>query len=348
MRSTCSSVEASSSALPRGWRRRVASVAWLPGSVRSSTPVRSAVAASPRRCRRERPRPARPRGAPARRPRAARPGRRCPHPVRSCRDRSSGSPRSSPASAIPSPPRARERCDPRAAAAVPRGGAEPLHQGDVDLLAAAEVVVHQPARDPSGARDVLDQHLLVPALGEQRVGGVEDLVAPLCGGEALVPPACSPGHHTELAIRQQLVSILPTTLKPPRVPPRTDSSRHRRRTTTCARSSSASPPLPQSPARSPSPRRPSLTPPTAPTPSSRRRTTTPARSASSPRRSSRTASSSPEVHRPRRRQNQTADRSEQSGRARPLTIRTTAVKLSCTSVDMLPKNLDKITVNDTF
>ena len=63
-------------------------------------------------------------------------------------------------------------------------GAEPLEQRDVDLLAAAEVVVHEPAGDAGGARDVLDRDLVVAALGEQRVGGVEDLVAPLPGIEA--------------------------------------------------------------------------------------------------------------------------------------------------------------------
>ena len=63
-------------------------------------------------------------------------------------------------------------------------GAEPLEQRDVDLLATAEVVVHQPAGDAGGARDVLDRDLLVAALGEQLVGRVEDLVAPLSGVEA--------------------------------------------------------------------------------------------------------------------------------------------------------------------
>ena len=65
-------------------------------------------------------------------------------------------------------------------------GAEPLEQRDVDLLAAAEVVVHEPARDAGGAGDVLDRDLVVGALGEQRVGRVEDLFAPLCGIEAAV------------------------------------------------------------------------------------------------------------------------------------------------------------------
>ena len=42
-------------------------------------------------------------------------------------------------------------------------------------------MVHQPARDPSGARDVLDQRRLVPALGDQLVGGIEELVARSAG-----------------------------------------------------------------------------------------------------------------------------------------------------------------------
>ena len=46
---------------------------------------------------------------------------------------------------------------------------------------AAEVVVHEPAGDAGAARDVLDRDLVVGALGEQRVGRVEDLVAPLPG-----------------------------------------------------------------------------------------------------------------------------------------------------------------------
>ena len=70
-------------------------------------------------------------------------------------------------------------------------GAEPLEQRDVDLLAAAEVVVHEPAGDAGGARDVLDRDLVVAALGEQRVGRVEDLVAPLSGIEAAEPWSCS-------------------------------------------------------------------------------------------------------------------------------------------------------------
>jgi hypothetical protein len=46
--------------------------------------------------------------------------------------------------------------------------------------------VHEPAGDAGRAGDVLDGDLVVGALGEQRVGGVEDLVAPLAGVEAAV------------------------------------------------------------------------------------------------------------------------------------------------------------------
>ncbi len=63
-------------------------------------------------------------------------------------------------------------------------GADPLDQRDVDLLAPAEVVVHEPAGDAGGTRDVLDRDLVVRALGEQRVRGVQDLLAPLFGSEA--------------------------------------------------------------------------------------------------------------------------------------------------------------------
>ena len=76
---------------------------------------------------------------------------------------------------------------PRAAAAAPRAGRRAVRAADVDLLASAEVVVHEPAGDPGGARDVLDRDLVVGALGEQRVGCVEDLLAPLPGAEAAVP-----------------------------------------------------------------------------------------------------------------------------------------------------------------
>jgi hypothetical protein len=66
-------------------------------------------------------------------------------------------------------------------------GAESFEQADVDVVATAEVVVHEPARDASRVGDVLDRDLIVGALGEQRVGGVEDLVASLLGIEAAVP-----------------------------------------------------------------------------------------------------------------------------------------------------------------
>jgi hypothetical protein len=46
--------------------------------------------------------------------------------------------------------------------------------------------VHEPAGDAGRAGDVLDGDLLVGALGEQRVGCVEDLLAPLRGVEAVV------------------------------------------------------------------------------------------------------------------------------------------------------------------
>jgi hypothetical protein len=49
-------------------------------------------------------------------------------------------------------------------------GGEPFEQPDVDVLARAEVVVHEPAGDAGGAGDVLDRDLVVGALGEQRFG----------------------------------------------------------------------------------------------------------------------------------------------------------------------------------
>jgi hypothetical protein len=45
--------------------------------------------------------------------------------------------------------------------------------------------VHEPARDDGRAGDVLDRDLVVAALGEQRVGGFEDLLAPLAGSRRL-------------------------------------------------------------------------------------------------------------------------------------------------------------------
>jgi len=47
-------------------------------------------------------------------------------------------------------------------------------------------VVHEAAGDAGGAGDVLDRDLVVGALGEQRVGGVEDLLATLLGAETAV------------------------------------------------------------------------------------------------------------------------------------------------------------------
>jgi hypothetical protein len=46
--------------------------------------------------------------------------------------------------------------------------------------------VHEPAGDAGCAGDVLDRDLVVGALGEQRVGGVEDLLATLLGAEPAV------------------------------------------------------------------------------------------------------------------------------------------------------------------
>jgi hypothetical protein len=46
--------------------------------------------------------------------------------------------------------------------------------------------VHEPAGDAGGGGDVLDRDLVVGALGEQRVGGVEDLLAPLLRAETAV------------------------------------------------------------------------------------------------------------------------------------------------------------------
>ena len=70
------------------------------------------------------------------------------------------------------------------AAARPSAGLPPA------LLAAAEVVVHEPPGDAGGVGDLLDRDLVVAALGEQRVGGVEDLLAPL----ARVEPAVARGR----------------------------------------------------------------------------------------------------------------------------------------------------------
>src|SRR4051812_8538783 len=51
-------------------------------------------------------------------------------------------------------------------------GAESVEQAEVDLPAASEVVILEPAGDTGRARDVLDRDLVAGALGEQRVGGV--------------------------------------------------------------------------------------------------------------------------------------------------------------------------------
>jgi len=65
-------------------------------------------------------------------------------------------------------------------------GSETFQQRDVDVLAAAEVVMDEPAGDARGTCDVLDGDLVVGAFGEQFVGGVENLIAALTGVEAAV------------------------------------------------------------------------------------------------------------------------------------------------------------------
>jgi hypothetical protein len=47
-------------------------------------------------------------------------------------------------------------------------------------------MVHEAAGDAGRAGDVLDRDLVVCALGEQRIGGVEDLLAALLGAETAV------------------------------------------------------------------------------------------------------------------------------------------------------------------
>ena len=47
--------------------------------------------------------------------------------------------------------------------------------------------MHEPASDAGGVRDALDRDLVVGALREQHVGGVEDLLTPLAGIEAAEP-----------------------------------------------------------------------------------------------------------------------------------------------------------------
>ena len=159
------------------------------GSGRSSTPARSAAGASPGRCRRGRSRAARRRGLGGRRRRVSPRGRRCPRRVRSCRGRSVrfASVQSSQRDTV-SATRARALRPSGGRSASSRRASEPFEQRDVDLRASAEVVVHQAARDTCRAGDVLDRDLFVATLGEQVVGRVEHLFAPLRGVEAAVLP----------------------------------------------------------------------------------------------------------------------------------------------------------------
>ena len=64
--------------------------------------------------------------------------------------------------------------------------------------------MHESARNTSSLRKVFDPGLLVSALGEVRVGGVEDSVAPLRGVKATARRWCAhPSDSTELAFCQQ-------------------------------------------------------------------------------------------------------------------------------------------------
>src|SRR3954452_22773852 len=90
-------------------------------------------------------------------------------------------------------------------------GSESFEQPDVDVLAAAEVVMHEPARDAGGLCDVLDGDLVVGPVGEEHAGGVQDLIVPLAGVEAAVLPRR--GHNASLSLigGQSIgVSISPT------------------------------------------------------------------------------------------------------------------------------------------
>ena len=84
------------------------------------------------------------------------------------------------------------------------------------MLASAEVVVHQPARNAGRTRDVLNPDRVVAMLGEQGFGCVEDLSSPFRGFQTVVS-RCHAHHTTRLlAIRQYAVSIVSTRLvKPP-------------------------------------------------------------------------------------------------------------------------------------
>ena len=127
---------------------------------------------------------------------AAHPDRRCPRRVRSCRGRSLGSPGSIP------PPRDRVLHSRTSgttdgwAQLFLTAGADSFQEREVHLLPTAEVVMHEPACHTSGGRDVLDGGPLIAALGEQRVRGIEDLVAPFGGAQAkCTRPAASCSKH---------------------------------------------------------------------------------------------------------------------------------------------------------
>ena len=61
-----------------------------------------------------------------------------------------------------------------------------VHQLAVELLLAREVLVDERLRDARRGRDVVDADVLVAALAEDLVGGLEDALAPLLGAQ---PPA---------------------------------------------------------------------------------------------------------------------------------------------------------------
>ncbi len=119
---------------------------------------------------------------------------------------------------------------------------------------------------PAERRDVLDRDLLVAALGEQRVGGVEDLVAPRGGVEALVSRAvCSWSKRTRnWRFVNNLLALSPTT----HCATLAATAQARRHTTHERHHPHAQDPprprghSPRSPPRSPSPPRPTPPPPT--------------------------------------------------------------------------------------
>ena len=71
------------------------------------------------------------------------------------------------------------------------GGA--VHQLDVELLLAREVLVDERLRDARGGRDVVDAHVLVAALAEDLVGRLEDALAPLLRAQAPARMPCLGG-----------------------------------------------------------------------------------------------------------------------------------------------------------